>query len=448
MIFFCGQIISVNVPAEIRVNIGSGGPSRLKWLYEHGIPVSRGFGDKWSITTTNQTVLDLLASEKINYFNVDNLDFRDVAETRSRMSEYHTYGELQALCDKMVKDYPRLAEKFVIGKSNMGMELVGLRITKLNSILPKPKFKYVGNMHGDETVGREVLIRLIKDIFDKYGKDAKITELVDTTDIYILPSMNPDGFKLRRRTNAKGVDLNRNFPDRFGRQTKTPDKETIAIMEWSKNHSFTLSANLHGGDIVANYPFDGNMGYESGVYTPAPDDKTFKSLAKAYSLNHPQMKHSRRFKNGITNGAKWYVLYGGMQDWNYLNTDNMELTMEISHRKFPDDKLLDQFWKDNRKSLYAYMEKIHTGVKGTVLSDGKRGVLNDVVITAERRAANGMFVLIDHKTHLKSNGWFYRILAAGEYRLKFTASGHKTMYSEIIVKDKDAVINHAILRSL
>lgn len=66
------------------------------------------------------------------------------------------------------------------------------------------------------------------------------------------------------RHNAKGVDLNRDFPDQFDKNRSNEDEylyggrqpETVALMRWVNNKQFVLSANLHGGAVVASYPYD------------------------------------------------------------------------------------------------------------------------------------------------------------------------------------------------
>ena len=164
--------------------------------------------------------------------------------------------------------------------------------------------------------------------------------------------------------------------------------ETEAVIRWSLDYPFVLSANLHGGALVVRYPFDqsgpNSFGYLNsdpsrdpkceGEYSPTPDEDLFKTLSKTYSYAHKEMCMANPrsegydgFPDGITNGAQWYPLSGGMQDWNYLNTNDFEITLELSCFKYPLSVELHQLWKDNREALLAFIEKVHMGIKGFVI---------------------------------------------------------------------------------
>lgn len=58
------------------------------------------------------------------------------------------------------------------------------------------------------------------------------------------------------RYNSRGFDLNRNFPDYFKPNTKREQPETDAVKDWITKIQFVLSGSLHGGALVASYPYD------------------------------------------------------------------------------------------------------------------------------------------------------------------------------------------------
>lgn len=110
---------------------------------------------------------------------------------------YHNYNELNELFGKLEDAFPNLARVYSVGKSVKGRNLLAIEINgNVQKIAPMtPKFKYVANMHGDETVGRELTIYLAQYLLYNYGKDPRITAIVNKTDIFLMPSMNPDGFE-------------------------------------------------------------------------------------------------------------------------------------------------------------------------------------------------------------------------------------------------------------
>lgn len=130
-------------------------------------------------------------------------------------------------------------------------------------------------------------------------------------------------------------------------------------------------------------------------------------------LNNKCLNDTDSFKDGIVNGASWYSVIGGMQDFNYLNTNCFELTFELGCTKFPFQKDLETYWLVNRESLLSFMEQVNRGVKGFVLNDKGMGVRNAEI------AISG----IDHNVKTASDGDYWRILTPGNYEITVTAYG-------------------------
>ncbi|RXI00228.1 hypothetical protein DVH24_037776 [Malus domestica] len=296
-----------------------------------------------------------------------------------------------------------------IGKSVNGVPLWVIEISdKPGEEEPEPAFKYIGNVHGDEPVGRELLILLANWICDNYLKDPLATSIVDNVHLHLLPSMNPDGFSLRRRGNANNVDLNRDFPDQ--------------------------------GALVANYPWDGTQDKRKD-YFACPDDETFRFLASVYSRSHYNMSLSKEFEGGITNGAFWYdglkhynfmyPIYGGMQDWNYINGGCFELTLEISDNKWPTANELLTLWEYNKMSmlnLIATVVKI--GVRGRIFSsDGGRPLPGFIAIKGINSTVQASRAIAD----------YHRLLSpAGRYEVTATAPGYKSKTTCIWLEEAGA----------
>ena len=95
---------------------------------------------------------------------------------------------------------PNIAKIGSIGNSVRGEPLVYLKLSgNVNRrSLMEPMFKYVGNMHGNEVISRQVLIYLAEYLSNGYGRDERISRLLNTTEIFLLPTLNPDGYALSR----------------------------------------------------------------------------------------------------------------------------------------------------------------------------------------------------------------------------------------------------------
>lgn len=113
---------------------------------------------------------------------------------------YHTEEQLDHLYSDLMKQYPGKVEVLSAGKSVEGRELYVLHLNTnvRKRALLMPMVKYVANMHGDETVGRQLLVYLAEYLLTNYGQLDEVTRLMNTTDIYLMPSMNPDGYARSR----------------------------------------------------------------------------------------------------------------------------------------------------------------------------------------------------------------------------------------------------------
>lgn len=207
-------------------------------------------------------------------------------------------------------------------------------------------------------MGRELSLALVEYLMENYLKgNRKVRALLNSIDLHILHSLNPDGFEKAKmscqgvigRENANNVDLNRSFPTYFNLMNNITLKEAFrnrepetrvfffvfsfhmiflsfhifffqAVMSWIIENPFVLSLNLHDGASVVSYPYDDlyrpqdehNPQSHSGILSKTPDHPFFLHVSKEYAKGNPKMRRggdcpsAGNFPGGITNGAHWY----------------------------------------------------------------------------------------------------------------------------------------------
>jgi PKD repeat protein len=361
-----------------------------------------------------------------------------------QINEWDFYPTYEAYVDMMYQfgtDYPELCEVFSIGQSINGRELLFVRISdNISQQEGEPQFLYTATMHGDETAGYVLTLRLIDFLLSNYGSDPEVDNLVDNLDIWINPLANPDGtywggngtVNGAIRYNANGVDLNRNYPD--PEDGPHPDgnewqQETVMFMQLAEETQFVSGANFHGGTEVCNYPWDTWAMLH-------PDDDWWQYVCRQYAdtaQTYSPPGFMTGYNNGITNGYQWYTISGGRQDYmNYFHQCR-EFTLEISDTKLLPASLLPDWWDYNYRSMLNYMKQALFGLSGTV-TDAETGDPVKAEVFIENHDSDSSWVYT-----YDLNGAYYRPLYEGMYDVTFSAPGYYSQTFENVDVQNEAL---------
>jgi carboxypeptidase T len=148
-------------------------------------------------------------------------------------SAYHNYTELVTEVDALVAKYPAIASRKVIGKTYQNRDIIAVKISdNVATDESEPEVLYDANHHAREHLTVEMAVYLLHLFTDNYASDSRIRGVVDSREIWIVPSVNPDGseydvatgryrsWRKNRQPNsgssAVGTDLNRNYGFRWG----------------------------------------------------------------------------------------------------------------------------------------------------------------------------------------------------------------------------------------
>ncbi|MBN1632717.1 MAG: T9SS type A sorting domain-containing protein [Ignavibacteria bacterium] len=369
---------------------------------------------------------------------------------------YPTYDAYVSMMYQFQTNYPNLCKIVDAGNTVQGRKILFAVISdSVNFKKPKPQFEYVSTIHGDETTGYVLMLRLIDTLLSGYGVTPNITKIVKNVEIWINPLANPDGtYKGGNNTvngawryNANSYDLNRNFPDPAAGPTPggTRQIETTNSINLAKANNFTMSMNFHGGAEVFNYPWD----TWSRLH---PDDDWFIFQGIRYvdtvHANAPStyMDDLLGYPNipGIVNGFSWYRITGGRQDYMTYFHGSREVTLEISNTKLPNPSLLPTYWNYNAKSFLHYITQCLYGVRG-IITDSLTGqpVRAKVRVTG-KEIADSTWINSDSLT-----GNYNRPIKNGTYTFTYSAENYVTKtVTDVYVKNDSTTILNVLLRPI
>ena len=229
---------------------------------------------------------------------------------RTVFRRYGGDGGLKAEVTSLADSHQPIAELQVIGTTVLGQEIVAVKVTKdarTTEDGARPGTVFAAAQHAREWITPEMVRRLLIHVLDRYGTDARITQLVDTTELWFIPVANPDGYdhsfedgqRLWRKnlrdndgdgviTPQDGVDLNRNLPTRWGYDDEgsspSPASDTYrGTAPASEPETQALDALFAriAPEYFVNYHSAAELllhGVGWQVATPAPDDVIYQAL--------------------------------------------------------------------------------------------------------------------------------------------------------------------------
>ncbi|XP_071380683.1 carboxypeptidase B2-like [Centroberyx affinis] len=354
------QILSVRASTQEQVDILEN-ITRHEELYESVLlqPVS-----PWHIkaeadvhlfvsASRSEAVMDLLQKHSISHQVLLN-NTKELMElqtkklpnaTRSSSSFYESYHSLEEIYEwinEVALAYPDMVETFSIGSSFENRSLQVLKLSGEKKADKKAIWMDCG-IHAREWISPAFCLWFVQHYLKNYKQDQNITHLLDNMDVYVLPVMNPDGYKYtwlhtltsrnrmwrKNRSHRKGsfctgVDLNRNFDanwcsegasnntcfDTYCGPAAHSEPETQALAEFLRNHSDSVQIyyTIHSYSQMLLFPF-------SYTRDKAPNHDELLGLVKevAEKIN---ASTGNTYKYG-PGSETIYLAPGGSDDWAY-----------------------------------------------------------------------------------------------------------------------------------
>jgi carboxypeptidase T len=295
---------------------------------------------------------------------------------------FRTYPEVKSELNEYGKNFSKIAEVIEVGQTINGRPIMGLHVTgvkkrKKDSFIPGILF--VGSHHAREHLSTEVPMNLIKHLLESYGKDQRITQLINSRDLYFIPMLNSDGslhdikgrkYKYWRKNRVNnqdgsfGVDLNRNYSFGWGtggssRRTRSDvymgpkpfsEPETQAIKQFIENHAnIRILLSFHTYSELILYPWGGKRGPVGGK-----DQLVFEKMAKTMSKWNGYKPQK---------ASDLYIASGDTCDWAYGEHGIFCFTFELSPKNawnggfYPGASVIERTTKVNIEPALYLIDK-------------------------------------------------------------------------------------------
>lgn len=264
--------------------------------------------------------------------------------------DFHTYSELERDIFALQDRFPNLVKVHDIGDSWEGRNIYALEITNNPDFeIERPRSLLIGCHHAREWISVEVPYLTAVHLCENYAGDNRIRELLDSSEIWIIPLLNPDGleysiyfyryWRKNRRNNLDGtygVDLNRNYGYKWGLsdngsssnpnsstyrgESAFSEPESRAVRELFHLYRFEALISYHNYSQIILFPW--------GYTSEKPDDYElmFTLSQQLSNLMLPVNGTYYRYSQA-TEGL--YATNGDTTDWAYGNYGIPAFTIEL-----------------------------------------------------------------------------------------------------------------------
>ena len=298
---------------------------------------------------------------------------------------YHTYIEVWQAAKALADAHPDIARRFSIGTSYQGRQLWALKISDNVGIDEnEPEVLFDGGTHSDEHMGVEMALRIAHWFIDGYGHDQRITNIVNSREIWILLNVNPDGseydianghFHYWRKnrqptpgTTSIGTDLNRNFGYKWGGGGRTSSNP--AAITYRGPHAFSAPETRAIRDFLASRVIDGKQQirthitfHEAGRLVMWPYGYTSANVpADMTTADHNALVHIGKVM-AASNGYKpeqasdLYITSGTTRDYAYGTYRIFSYTFELSNGDYLDDSRIASETGRNKNAVLYLAER-------------------------------------------------------------------------------------------